>query len=100
MSEEPRVAIVTGAARGIGAATARRLAADGMAVAVVDIEESATKETVDAIAAAGGRALGVGADVSDRAQVEAAVERIAAELGARPCWSTTPACSGTTCCSR
>ncbi|MGR6321842.1 3-oxoacyl-ACP reductase FabG [Micromonospora soli] len=82
MSEEPRVAIVTGAARGIGAATARRLAADGMAVAVVDIEESATKEAVDAIAAAGGRALGVGADVSDRAQVEAAVERVAAELGA------------------
>ncbi|QLQ37592.1 3-oxoacyl-ACP reductase FabG [Micromonospora robiginosa] len=82
MSEEPRVAIVTGAARGIGAATARRLAADGMAVAVVDIEESATKETVDAIAAAGGRALGVGADVADRAQVEAAVERVAAELGA------------------
>ncbi|SCG73662.1 3-oxoacyl-ACP reductase FabG [Micromonospora humi] len=82
MSEEPRVAIVTGAARGIGAATARRLAADGMAVAVVDIDESATKETVDAIAAAGGRALGVGADVADRAQVEAAVERVAAELGA------------------
>ncbi|MBQ0901759.1 3-oxoacyl-ACP reductase FabG [Micromonospora sp. U21] len=82
MSEEPRVAIVTGAARGIGAATARRLAADGMVVAVVDIEEAATKETVDAIAGAGGRALGVGADVSDRAQVEAAVERIAAELGA------------------
>ena len=82
MSEEPRVAIVTGAARGIGAATARRLAADGMAVAVVDLDEAATKETVDAIADAGGRALGVGADVSDRAQVEAAVERVAAELGA------------------
>ncbi|MGK5742536.1 3-oxoacyl-ACP reductase FabG [Micromonospora sp. URMC 103] len=82
MSEQSRVAIVTGAARGIGAATARRLAADGMAVAVVDIEESATKETVDAIAAAGGRALGVGADVAERDQVEAAVERVAAELGA------------------
>ncbi|MBB5824573.1 3-oxoacyl-ACP reductase FabG [Micromonospora carbonacea] len=82
MSEEQRVAIVTGAARGIGAATARRLAADGLAVAVVDIDEAATADTVDAIVAAGGRALGVGADVADRAQVTAAVERVAADLGA------------------
>ena len=77
-----RVAIVTGAARGIGAATARRLAEDGLAVAVVDLEEAAAKGTVDAIEAAGGRALAVGADVSDAAQVEAAVWRVAAELGA------------------
>jgi 3-oxoacyl-[acyl-carrier protein] reductase len=76
-----RVAIVTGAARGIGAATARRLAADGLAVAVVDLDEAATSSTVDAVTAAGGRAIGVGADVSDRAAVEAAVARVADELG-------------------
>ncbi len=76
-----RVAIVTGAARGIGAATAVRLAADGFAVAVVDLDEGSTKETVAAIESAGGKAIGVGADVSDAEAVEAAVARVAAELG-------------------
>jgi 3-oxoacyl-[acyl-carrier protein] reductase len=76
-----RVAIVTGSARGIGAATARRLAADGMAVAVLDLDEAACAGTVKEIADAGGRALAVGADVSDSAQVTDAVERVAAELG-------------------
>src|SRR6185295_10757754 len=76
-----RVAIVTGAARGIGAATAVRLAADGHAVAVVDLAEESCKDTVEQIRAAGGRALAVGADVADRAQVDAAVARVAEELG-------------------
>jgi 3-oxoacyl-[acyl-carrier protein] reductase len=76
-----RVAIVTGAARGIGAATAQRLAQDGFAVAVLDLDEGSAKGTVEAIESAGGRALAVGADVSHSAQVEAAVERVAAELG-------------------
>ncbi len=75
------VAIVTGAARGIGAATAQRLAEDGFAVAVVDLDESSTAATVQAIEAAGGRALGVGADVGDADQVQAAVDRVATELG-------------------
>jgi len=81
MSEQPRVAIVTGAGRGIGAATARRLAADGLAVAVVDLDEAAGASTVAQIVADGGRALAVGADVADRAQVQAAVDRVATELG-------------------
>lgn len=79
---EQRVAVVTGAARGIGAATAVRLAAEGRAVAVIDLDEAACKDTVEKITAAGGRALAVGCDVSDEAQVEAAVARIAEELGA------------------
>lgn len=82
MSESTRVAVVTGAARGIGAATAMRLAKDGNAVAVLDLDEGACAGTVDAITAAGGRALAVGVDVSDEAQVQAAVTRIAEELGA------------------
>ena len=77
-----RTAIVTGAARGIGAATAKRLAAAGHAVAVLDLDESACADTVSAITDAGGRALAVGVDVADAAQVEAAVQRVADELGA------------------
>jgi 3-oxoacyl-[acyl-carrier protein] reductase len=76
-----RVAIVTGAARGIGAATARRLAGDGMAVAVLDLDAANCTETVDAITGAGGRAMAVGADVSKADQVEAAVGKVAADLG-------------------
>ncbi|WP_419707598.1 3-oxoacyl-ACP reductase FabG [Promicromonospora sp. NFX87] len=77
-----RTAIVTGAARGIGAATARRLAKDGYAVAVLDLLEEQAKATAEAIVADGGRALAVGVDVADEQSVADAVARVTAELGA------------------
>jgi 3-oxoacyl-[acyl-carrier protein] reductase len=76
-----RVAVVTGGARGIGAAVSSRLAADGFAVAVLDLDEAACAGTVEKITAAGGRALAVGANVTDAAAVQGAMERIATELG-------------------
>jgi 3-oxoacyl-[acyl-carrier protein] reductase len=76
-----RIAIVTGAARGIGAATAKRLAGDGLAVAVLDLSEAHGADTVAEIEKAGGKAIAVGADVSDADQVQAAVDKVAADLG-------------------
>jgi 3-oxoacyl-[acyl-carrier protein] reductase len=77
-----RTAIVTGAARGIGAGVARRLAADGFAVAVLDLDETACKPVVEEIERAVGRAIAVGADVADEQAVADAVARVTEELGA------------------
>ncbi|HJR90672.1 MAG TPA: 3-oxoacyl-ACP reductase FabG [Aeromicrobium sp.] len=78
---ESRTAVVTGAAQGIGAAIAQRLAADGHKVAVLDLSAEAAQATVDAIVAAGGTGLAVGADVSDAVAVDAAFAQIVEELG-------------------
>ncbi|HET6502252.1 MAG TPA: 3-oxoacyl-ACP reductase FabG [Amycolatopsis sp.] len=76
-----RVAIVTGAGRGIGAAVARRLADDGFAIGLLDLDEAAVKQGAEAIVAEGGSAVGVGVDVSSTEQAEAAVSQVAKELG-------------------
>jgi 3-oxoacyl-[acyl-carrier protein] reductase len=76
-----RVAVVTGAARGIGAAIARRLARQGVAVAAVDLDTEGSARTANAILETGGRAIAVGAEVTDETAAGHAVERAAAELG-------------------
>jgi len=77
-----RTAVVTGAASGMGAATARLLAAHGARVALLARREDRLKELADEITAAGGHAVAVVADVTDQASVDAAAERVRAELGA------------------
>ena len=65
----------------VRAAVARKLAADGLAVGVLDLKEDDAAGTVEAITSAGGRAVAVGADVSQSDQVKAGVDKVAAELG-------------------
>jgi 3-oxoacyl-[acyl-carrier protein] reductase len=76
-----KVAIVTGAARGIGAAIAHRFAADGMSVGVVDLDEQGSERTAKEIIENGGRAIPIGADVADETAAGNAVLQTAAELG-------------------
>ncbi len=82
MNTSKRTAIVTGGARGIGAAVSRRLASDGYQVAVLDLDEAACADTVAAVEDLGSSAMAVGADVADEAAVQAAVDRISSDLGA------------------
>lgn len=74
-------AFITGAASGIGLAMAKAFAAKGMTVAVADIEQGAIEPAVESIRAAGGKAIGVQVDVTDRAAMRDAAARLAGELG-------------------
>ena len=77
-----RVAVITGAARGIGFGTAKRFAEEGASVAVLDLDETSAAEAAGRLPVTdGAQALGVGCDVSDAASVDAAVTRVVAELG-------------------
>ncbi len=77
-----RTALVTGGGQGIGAAIAARLAAGGANVAVVDLNGDAAEATAKSITQAGGNAVGVAADVSQREQVQAAVDQTVGKFGA------------------
>jgi NAD(P)-dependent dehydrogenase (short-subunit alcohol dehydrogenase family) len=76
-----KVALVTGAAAGMGLATAQAFAEAGAAVALADFKEDAVKAAAEKLAAAGHKAIAIRCDVSDDAQVAAMVERTVAEFG-------------------
>ena len=80
MRLEGRVALVTGGARGIGLATAKRLVAEGARVAIADIDEEVARQAAAGIAESGGRAVGIGCDVSSKPEVEAMVAQTVSQL--------------------
>src|SRR5437879_4056838 len=76
-----KTAIVTGGASGIGGGISRRLAADGTAVAIFDRDGSAAKAAATSIEEAGGKAIGLLVDVTDRAGIDAGLDEVRARLG-------------------
>jgi NAD(P)-dependent dehydrogenase (short-subunit alcohol dehydrogenase family) len=80
-SFENKVALVTGAASGIGLATARAFAEAGAAVALADVTEAAVRSAADALLAAGRKAIGIRCDVADEAEVAAMVEQTVSTFG-------------------
>jgi NAD(P)-dependent dehydrogenase (short-subunit alcohol dehydrogenase family) len=77
----PRTAIVTGGGSGIGLAICERLAADGMSVAIFDRDGASAEAVAGKITAAGGTALGLQVDVTDRGQIDKGVSEVRERLG-------------------
>jgi NAD(P)-dependent dehydrogenase (short-subunit alcohol dehydrogenase family) len=75
-----KVALITGAGRGIGRATASRLASEGAAVAVLDVDGAVAEDAAEALRAAGARALALAADITDPAAGGAAIEQTLADF--------------------
>jgi NAD(P)-dependent dehydrogenase (short-subunit alcohol dehydrogenase family) len=88
------VALVTGAAGGIGRATAILFAAEGARVVVADVDADGLAETVASIVSAGGEAVGVTTDVTDEAQVRAAIETAVTRYGRLDCAHNNAGTSG------
>jgi NAD(P)-dependent dehydrogenase (short-subunit alcohol dehydrogenase family) len=91
---QQRIAIVTGAARGIGAAVTHRLAADGLGVAVLDRDKDGAEAVASSITRTGGRAMAITADVTSSEQIEDAVASVCAGLG-DPDWRSPVDCATT-----
>lgn len=79
---DKQVAVVTGAARGIGLATAERLARDGMSVAILDLDEGESQAAAEHIRGLGGDAAAFSVDVTDRERVDAVIDQVIGVLGA------------------
>ena len=78
---EGKTVVVTGGGGGIGGALCREFAAEGARVAVLDRAAGPAQDVADALAANGAQALAVTCDITERPSVDAAVERVVAELG-------------------